>query len=116
MGYPVREVVAMEKAVRARVGATVELQVSRSIDDVPGMMIDFEATAATATTQAVFDSTARDVARLAIARYPRAWTLTMVMVSAGHFEGPGVFKVQRQRIFKMADLANRHEAGSRGAR
>jgi len=72
--------------------------------------------AATATTQAVFDSTAGDVARLAIARYPRAGTLTMVMVSAGHFEGPGAFKVQRQRIFKMADLANRHEASSPGAR
>jgi hypothetical protein len=108
--------VAMEKVVRARVGATVELHVSSSIGGIPGMMIDFEAMAATDSTQAVFDSTARDVARLAIGRYPRAGTLSEVKVSAGHFLGPGVFQVRRQRIFKMADLASRHETGSSRAR
>jgi len=94
---------AVEKAVRAQIGATAVVNVGY-LRDSTGLLIDFKAAALPDTDDATFARTAREVATVAVQQYTKRAALEVVMVSAGEVLGRGVFRTLRQRTFTAAEL------------
>jgi len=94
---------AVEKAVRAQLGATAVVNVGY-LRDSTGLLIDFRAEALTDTSDATFARTARAVATTAVQQYTKRAALEVVMVSAGEVLGRGVYRALRQRTFTAAEL------------